>query len=234
MLLKYTEWLDLSNSSVSEQIIKQYNELIHIDKEWDAPFYSMGLYYSRLLEKKKAEGYISDGSLEYRSISSFLTSFEKGSSNIRQALPKVVTLWLDTTNSAARMAIDGPDSQFIEISGKICSKIDLAVKNCGIHIWYTVLTQLLSRLLHPHTPTIHTIVNILFHMTLEYPSVMLWYISILLNSEDVERRNIGKQISDAFQKKMAKTRLPVIAVSLVQSLTRICIKDCLLYTSRCV
>lgn len=225
VLLKYTEWLDLSNSSVSEQIIKQYNELIHIDKEWDAPFYSMGLYYSRLLEKKKAEGYISDGSLEYRSISSFLTSFEKGSSNIRQALPKVVTLWLDTTNSAARMAIDGPDSQFIEISGKICSKIDLAVKNCGIHIWYTVLTQLLSRLLHPHTPTIHTIVNILFHMTLEYPSVMLWYISILLNSEDVERRNIGKQISDAFQKKMAKTRLPVIAVSLVQSLTRICIKD---------
>lgn len=48
VLLKYTEWLDLSNSSVSEQIIKQYNELIRFDKNWDAPFYSMGLYYSKL------------------------------------------------------------------------------------------------------------------------------------------------------------------------------------------
>lgn len=221
VLLKYTEWLDLSNSSVSEQIIKQYNELIRFDKNWDAPFYSMGLYYSKLLEKKKAEGYVSDGSLEYRSITNFLTSFEKGSPNIRQSLPKVVTLWLDTAKNDVNNSI----SDVSNYSSRICNKIDTAVKNCGIHIWYTVLTQLLSRLMHPHTATIHTIVNILFHMTLEYPSVMLWYISILLNSESLERRNIGKQIVEAFQKKNPKTKLPGTAISLVQSLTRVCIKD---------
>lgn len=221
VLLKYTEWLDLSNSSVSDQIIKQYNELIRLDKSWHAPFYSMGLYYSKLLEKKKAEGYVSDGSLEYRSITNFLASFEKGSSNIRQSLPKVVTLWLDTTKSES----SDSNSDRSTYSSKICAKIDATVKQCGIHIWYTVLTQLLSRLLHPHTATIHSIVNILFHMTMEYPSVMLWYISILLNSENLERRNIGKQIIDAFQKKNPKTKLPNTAISLVQSLTRVCIKD---------
>ncbi|CDO93240.1 unnamed protein product [Kluyveromyces dobzhanskii CBS 2104] len=228
VLLKYTEWLDLSNSSVSEQIIKQYNELIHLDRNWDAPYYSMGLYYSKLLEKKKVEGYVSDGSLEYRSIVNFLTSFEKGSSKIRQSLPKVVTLWLDTAKTDANNSASDKGSY----SSRICSKIDSAVKNCGIHIWYTVLTQLLSRLIHPHTATIHTIVNILFHMTLEYPSVMLWYISILLNSESLERRSIGKQIIDAFQKKNPRTKLPGTAISLVQSLTRVCIKDAKNTTSR--
>lgn len=225
VLLKYTEWLDLSNSSVSEQIIKQYNDLIRYDKDWDAPFYSMGLYYSKLLEKKKIEGYLTDGSLEYQSISNFLISFEKGSQNIRQSLPKVVTLWLDTAEAAAKNSLGSATSQRGDISSKICNKVDAAVKNCGVHIWYTVLTQLLSRLLHPHVNTLHSIVGILFHMTLQYPSVMLWYIAILLNSEDSARRNIGKQIIDAFLQKSSKSKLPSVAVALVQQLTRICIKD---------
>lgn len=85
VLLKYTEWLDLSNNSVSEQIMKQYNELIKLDPRWDEPYYSMGVYCSRLLEKKKAEGYVTNGRLECKSVSFFLMSFEKSTAKVREA-----------------------------------------------------------------------------------------------------------------------------------------------------
>ena len=37
VLLKFTEWLDLSNNSASDQIIKQYQDIFQIDSKWDKP-----------------------------------------------------------------------------------------------------------------------------------------------------------------------------------------------------
>lgn len=231
VLLKYTEWLDLSNNSASEQIIHQYKDIFKIDTKWDRPYYSMGLYFSRLLEKKKAEGYRTRGNLEYQSISYFLLAFEKNTTKVRENLPKVITFWLDI---AAASMQDGPDKKILERTTEdICSHMETAIRKCPTYIWYSVLTQLLSRLLHPHPPTAQLIMHILLVLLSEYPSHMLWYISVLVNSEINERVACGKEIIQKYKQHSDKSHdLIASANGLTSGLTRVCIQDLPTVSSR--
>ncbi|EDO16759.1 hypothetical protein Kpol_526p12 [Vanderwaltozyma polyspora DSM 70294] len=226
ILLKYTEWLDLSNYSASEQIIKQYQDLLNLDPQWEKPYYSMGLYYSRLLERKKAEGYVTNGRLEYKSISYFLLSFEKDTMKVHETLPKVVTFWLDT----AAACVNEKDTNRKEILQRttedICKHIESALQNSPTYIWYSVLTQLLSRLLHEHQSSAQLIMHILLSLAFEYPSHILWYISILLNSKSSSRVKRGKQIIEKIQHHSQDgNKLLVSCSELVESLTIVCLKD---------
>ena len=151
VLLKYTEWLDASNNSSSDEIIQQYRDILRLDAAWDRPYYSFGLYFSKLLEKKRNEGYVTDGKLEFYSISYFLLAFEKNPRRVREYLPKVVTFWLDVAADATAGGAKPRIEVLSDAASDICKHIAAALRNCPIYIWYSVLTQLLSRLLHPHT-----------------------------------------------------------------------------------
>ncbi|SCU88316.1 LAMI_0D09626g1_1 [Lachancea mirantina] len=233
ILLKFTIWLDLSNNSISEQIIRQYNEVIAIDPKWDEPCYSMGLYFSRLLEKKNAEGYVTSGRFESRSVCYFLRAFEKNTFKVRETLPKVVTFWLDTASLYASESSNSRKAVLKKSTEDICRSIESAIKNCPIFIWYGVLTQLLSRLLHPHRPTVQLIVKILLNLSLEYTTHMLWYISALKNSSSDSRAAIGAQILEQFAKSAHDgPTLSTVSDELVKQLTNVCVKDAKTSTSR--
>lgn len=226
VLLKYTEWLDLSNNSASEQIIKQYQSIFELDPKWDKPYYSIGLYYSRLLERKKAEGYVTNGRLEYKSISYFLLAFEKNTTKVRETLPKVVTFWLDI--AAASMNEPGTSRREVlqRATEDICQHVEDALKKCPTYIWYSVLTQLLSRLLHVHPLSSQLIMQILVNLTVEYPSHILWYITVLVNSNSSSRVSRGKQILENYKKSSnASLELVSEAFDLTSSLTKVCLKD---------
>ena len=185
VLLKYTEWLDLSNNSASAQIIDQYKLLLKLCPQWYQPYYSFGQYYSSLIEKRNAEGLSSDGTWEFKSISYFLAAFAQNAIHVRENLPKVVTFWLDISDAAVRNRTETTGIMLKRASEKICEYITDALKRCPIYIWYSVLTQLLSRLLHSHERTALLIKEILFQLTIEYPTHMLWYITVLQNSTAV-------------------------------------------------
>ncbi|CAR27457.1 hypothetical protein ZYGR_0I07320 [Zygosaccharomyces rouxii] len=231
--LKYTEWLDLSNNSASEQIIKQYQNIFELDPKWAKPYYSIGLYYSRLLERKKAEGYVTNGRLEYKSISYFLLAFEKNTTKVRETLPKVVTFWLDI----AAASMNEPSTSRREVLQRatqdICERVDDALKSCPKYIWYSVLTQLLSRLLHVHPPSSHLIMQILVNLSVEYPSHILWYITVLVNSTSSSRVNRGKQIIEKYKRAThGHGNLVMEAFDLTTALTRVCLKDAKNVSSR--
>lgn len=226
VLLKYTEWLDLSNNSASEQIIKQYQNIFELDPKWDRPYYSIGLYYSRLLERKKAEGYVTNGRLEYKSISYFLLAFEKNTTKVRETLPKVVTFWLDIAAASMNEPATSRREVLQRATEDICQHVEDALKKCPTYIWYPVLTQLLSRLLHVHPLSSQLIMQILVNLTVEYPSHILWYITALINSTSSSRVSRGKQILEKY-KKATKKNLELVAEAfdLTTSLARICLKD---------
>ncbi|CEP61553.1 protein kinase MEC1 LALA0_S03e05446g [Lachancea lanzarotensis] len=233
VLLKYTEWMVLSNNSISEQIVKQYNDVIRMDPSWSDPYYSLGLYFSRLLEKRSAEGYTSNGRYESKSISFFLLSFEKDVSRTREALPKVVTFWLNTANAYVAETNTSKKEAIKRSIEDICRKVETAINKCPIFIWYSVLTQLLSRLLHGHKVSVHLMMSILLNMTLEYPSHILWYISVLQNSSSSSRSAIGMQLASQFREKTRQSeKLAGCSDELVTNLTNVCIKDVKSSTSR--
>ncbi|QLQ78832.1 hypothetical protein HG537_0B01800 [Torulaspora globosa] len=226
VLLKYTEWLDLTNNSASEQIIEQYQNIFQLDPKWDKPYYSIGLYYSRLLERKKAEGYITNGKLEYMSISYFLLAFEKNTVKIRETLPKVVTFWLDIAAESVKEKSASRREPLKQATEDICRHVEESLRKSPAFIWYPVLTQLLSRLLHVHQPTEELISQILLNLTSEYPSHILWYISTLLNSTSTARANRGRYIIDSYRKTSDCVQEMITnTIDLTQAFTKVCLKE---------
>ncbi|SMN17993.1 similar to Saccharomyces cerevisiae YBR136W MEC1 Genome integrity checkpoint protein and PI kinase superfamily member [Maudiozyma saulgeensis] len=252
VLLKYTEWLDLSNNSSSDLIIKQYKTVLKLDSTWYKPYYSFGLYYSKFLEKKKADGFIPDGKLESQSIAFFLKAFERNTIQARENLPKVVTFWLDTAERSQTPHLTEAEKVILGSMNKsnskdprdymekflanrmtvlkrttddICTHINEAIDKCPTYIWYSVLTQLLSRLLHAHSKTANLIRKILLKLTIEYPTHILWYISVLQNSTINERVQCGTQILEAYLSQSPTSKKLISNVQkLTRSLTRVSMK----------
>ncbi|CAL9732411.1 serine/threonine-protein kinase Mec1p [Monosporozyma unispora] len=234
VLLKYTEWLDLSNNSSSSRVIKQYQEILRLDSQWDEPYYSFGLYFSRLLERKKEEGYITTGLFEFRSITYFLQAFELNPSKVRENLPKVVTFWLNITSDAAEPIDLESDLKKLkpEVSRDrlksadlICDAISEALERCPTYIWYSVLTQLLSRLLHPFPKSAKLIEQIILKLSIGFPHHILWYIATLLNSKTETRRDIGKKIVKKVKSLRSHERLMDSAELLTKQFTKVCVAD---------
>lgn len=226
VLLKFTEWLDQSNNSASEQIIAQYQDIFTLDPDWEEPYYSIGLYFSRLLERRKAEGYQSDGKLEYKSVSYFLLAFEKNTVKIRENLPKVITFWLDIAASAITETSPNRNAILKKTTADICKQIEIAIQNCPTYVWYSVLTQLLSRLLHPHNASAKLIMHILLSLSIEYPEQILWHISVLCQSNSTKRVKCGREILEKYKKHTENSReLVNSAANLTSSLTKVCLQE---------
>ncbi|CAB4251907.1 similar to Saccharomyces cerevisiae YBR136W MEC1 Genome integrity checkpoint protein and PI kinase superfamily member [Maudiozyma barnettii] len=252
VLLKYTEWLYISNNSSSDLIIKQYRTILRLDSTWYKPYYSFGLYYSKFLEKKKADGFIPDGKLESQSIAFFLKAFERNTIQARENLPKVVTFWLDTaersqtphlteaekvTLGSMKKSKSKDPKEYMEkflaermivlkrTTDDICNHVSDAIDKCPTYIWYSVLTQLLSRLLHVHSKTAKLIKKILLKLTIEYPTHILWYICVLQNSTINGRVQCGTEILEAYLSQSPTSKGLISNVQkLTRSLTRVSMK----------
>ncbi|CCH61863.1 hypothetical protein TBLA_0F03250 [Henningerozyma blattae CBS 6284] len=202
ILLKYTEWSYLSNSAPSTQIIRQYKQIETLTDSLDKLYYSMGLYYSRLLERKNLEGYSTKGSLEYHSVKYFLLAFQKNTVKIRETLPKVVTYWLDTADIAMSASKSNPNSSttkaLLDAANKICHEVSGSVKYAPTYIWYSVLTQLLSRLLHTHSLSCKAILHVIISLTFEYPLHLFWYVTPLLESASPLRVKRGEELANEY------------------------------------
>ncbi|SSD59144.1 uncharacterized protein SCODWIG_00905 [Saccharomycodes ludwigii] len=223
VLLKYTQWLDLSNSSTSSQIIKQYKHTISLNPHWEEPYFALGLFYSRFLEKKNAEGsYEEDGSLEKESIKYFLLSFEKNTTHVRESLPKVITYWLNTSEKL----VENRKNLVLKTNiDEMCVHIDNAIKSCPSYIWYSVLIQLISRVLHPHQKSSIRIGNILYLLCNDYPEHILWYIASLQNSNEPKKVKSGQKILEKFVKDNSYRngrQLVSSALKMVETLSQIC------------
>lgn len=227
VLLKYTEWLDLSNNSSSSKIIEQYKEIFKLDPEWDKPYYSMGLYYSRLLERKKEEGYITTGYFEYQAISFFLMAFERNICKVRENLPKVVTFWLDITSLAIsnNTKINTTASVQNSTALEICNAVNNSFQTCPNYMWYSVLTQLLSRLLHPFPQSAKLIREILLKLAIDFPEHIFWYVAALMNSSNTRRRRIGDDIAKKLLSKTNHAKLMTSANLLTTEFTKVCVTD---------
>lgn len=227
VLLKYTEWLDLSNNSFSSKIIEQYKEIFKLDPGWDKPYYSMGLYYSRLLERKKEEGYTTTGYYEYQAVSFFLMAFERNICKVRENLPKVVTFWLDITSLAVNNNTKVSTSATIQNTTalEICNAISTSFQTCPTYMWYSVLTQLLSRLLHPFPQSAKLIREILLKLAIDFPEHIFWYIAALMNSTNTRRRRIGDDIAKKLLSKTNQAKLMTSAKLLTSEFTKVCVSD---------
>lgn len=176
--LQYALWLDESSHSSSAAIIAEYTKAYKFDTTWEKPYFDLGKYYSKVMESRND----TTGFYEQQIIRFYLKALALGPTYIFEALPKFITVWLDfaqrpnKTRDAERKL------------NQIVHDIQTYRNSIPVYVWYTSITQLLSRITHKHQPSVELLLQIIDLLIRKYPKHSLWYVLSHLKSKDLSRR----------------------------------------------
>ncbi|KAK6197375.1 cell cycle checkpoint protein [Scheffersomyces amazonensis] len=190
--LYYAKWLDESNHLSSQAIIDEYNKAIQLNSASERAYYDLGSYFNKVFESSNDQ----TGYYEQQTVRNYLKSLSLGSRYIFEALPKVITMWLDL---AQRSNKNREAERRINLMVDDLNKGIISIPAC---VWYTAITQLLSRIVHEHIPSYEHISTILYVIVRQYPQHSLWYVLSHSNSRDSIRR---ERISDILSRVKAAT-----------------------------
>lgn len=176
--LQYALWLDESSHSSSATIIAEYTKAYRFDPTWEKPYYDLGRYYSKVMESRKDLS----GFYEQQIIRFYLKALALGPTYIFEALPKFITIWLDfaqrpnKTKDAERKL------------NQITHDIQTYKNTIPVYVWYTSVSQILSRITHLHEPSVELMLHIIESLIRTYPKHSLWYVLSHVKSKDLTRR----------------------------------------------
>ena len=174
---QYAEWLDESSHSSSSTIIGEYTKSYQLEPKWEKPYYSLGKYYDKLKESQDDPS----GNYELQIIRHFLKALSLGPSFIFEALPKFITIWLDFAQRPKKTKeAEYKLRQIIRDTSDYSS-------NIPAYVWYTSITQIISRIIHPHDPSSTLLSDIVQRIIIAYPKHSLWFLLSHLNSNDPKR-----------------------------------------------
>lgn len=187
--LQYALWLDESSHSSSSNIINEYSKAYKLDKEWDKPFFELGKYYAKLLDSQNDDS----GMYERQIIRYYTHALKLGTSYIFEALPKLVTIWLDFAQKPHR------NREATRRLDSIIAELTRQINEVPVYVWYTCITQLLSRITHKHTESVTVISQIIIKLIVSYPKHSLWYVLSHIKSKDTKRSERIVKILSAAQ-----------------------------------
>lgn len=187
--LQYALWLDESSHSSSATIIAEYTKAYKFDPTWEKPYFDLGKYYSKVMESRND----TTGFYEQYIIRFYLKALALGPTYIFEALPKFITVWLDF----AQRPNKSRDAE--RKLNQIVYDIQTYRNSIPVYVWYTSITQLLSRITHKHQPSVELMLQIIDSLIRTYPKHSLWYVLSHLKSKDLNRRQNVVKILTAVQ-----------------------------------
>lgn len=186
--LQYAVWLDESSHSSSAVIIEEYTKAYKVHKDWDKPFFDLGTFYSKILESHTE----TTGVYERHIIRLYLHALTLGTRYIYEALPKLITVWLDFAQKSHH------DRESKRRLDQIVTELKRQRVLIPNYVWFTSITQLLSRITHSHQGSVDVVIQIITSVITTYPKHSLWYVLSHEKSKDMVRRErIVKILSTA-------------------------------------
>ena len=215
MQLKYTQWLESSGNGSSDEIVNGYKSAAAAKslEECGKAHYYLGRYYNKLLDaqaietpglKRLEKDFYGD--LEYKVIKAYMRSASFSDEYLFEVLPKAVTIWLDYMSKYRDTKLLRSYSTEIIMAKRkdnyssILKFINACVKGeVDTYKWYTVLSQLISRMVHGDHKTENLILNIILELAKNYPEVILYSVYSQVQSNSPERTRRGKQLFNALE-----------------------------------
>ncbi|KZF22699.1 hypothetical protein L228DRAFT_247070 [Xylona heveae TC161] len=203
--LLLAKWHDTAGQTPSPELAKKYWKAADAYPRWEKVHYQLGKHYNKLLESEAALP-ISKQGVSYLSgetaklvVENFLRSLQFGAKYIFQTMPKLLTLWLDTgsrVDEPISLDIDEKfDRQMQKHRREILKQLNLQVEKfvgrLPAYEFYTALSQLVSRICHPHSEVYGILVNIIVKVVIAHPQQALWTVLAVVKSSSRERASRG-------------------------------------------
>ena len=237
--LQIGKFMEETRSVDSNSIITVYKNSIDIWPQQDDSFYCLGSYYEQVLEQSSAKvGHHQDQVLP-KIHQFYVNSLTYGNKYIFQALPRLLSIWLDQ-GSKLHTVMQDLEKSASQGSEKV-TRVKLLKANIDtinsamlkvIHEGsiapyqlFTAFSQLISRICHPVESVFEVLKKVLVMLIREYPQQALWLSVAVRNSSVAMRSERCAQIFEEAKRQASFAKLFQASTALTNHLKELCEKN---------
>lgn len=148
----------------ADVVLRQFEEAIAVDKQSESCHVQLAQFLEKMREAKgKSSSHESDDMLN-QILFNYARSLRYGSEHVYQSMPRLISLWLDTVESSPS---DVQQKKMNDLLSTCCNALPTSV-------FYTVYSQMLSRLCHPNADAFGVLRNVIVRLVEAYPQQSLW------------------------------------------------------------
>lgn len=194
--LLLAKYYDQTGNTDMASIIAYYKEVIEVNKHWEDGLFFLAQYYDRLwigLDDKELHGDV----VRYIIIN-LGRSMQFGSQYIYQAMPRMLSLWMELGTLETENSCKGKNRiRLSEINKMIAGYVDTIPS----YKFLTAYPQLISRICHPHPEIVSMLRSIIAKLLVAYPQQCMWMtISVMKSSYNVRAKRCREIVDMATSK----------------------------------
>ncbi|KAL1743103.1 hypothetical protein HDZ31DRAFT_83646 [Schizophyllum fasciatum] len=132
-------------------------------------------------------------------VKAFARAMRYGSKYIYQTVPRLLTIWLDTSDNPEVLANSGSEKKkgesiIIDVFRDMCFHVEEAIKKVPTYKWYTAFPQIVSRIGLQNNQAYRMLASLISRVISEYPNQALWLFASVVKSMKELRRTRGREI----------------------------------------
>ncbi|KIW85501.1 hypothetical protein Z517_00892 [Fonsecaea pedrosoi CBS 271.37] len=202
------KWLAQAGQTQSEVIRKTFRKATETFSKGEQGWYHLGRYYNKVLDSertmppgKESQTYLT-GETAKHVIENYLRSLLTGSKYVFQALPKVLTLWLELVDGDLPRDDRRGSAEF---HSKVAAQRKRIIEETNNQIkkytdrlqpvlLYTILPQIVARICHPSKMVCEILSSIVVKVVRAFPQQSFWTLLAVVESQQKERALKGLSI----------------------------------------
>ncbi|XP_047662216.1 serine/threonine-protein kinase ATR isoform X3 [Tachysurus fulvidraco] len=195
-LLLVGRYMEETANSESNAIMKIYKEVTTLLPEWEDGNFYLAKYYDKLMPMVTDNKMEKQGNVIRYIVTYFGKALQFGNQYIYQAMPRMLTLWLDFGAKVYEVEKVGrPDRAQMKAD---LSKINSVISEHTLHLspyqFLTAFSQLISRICHSNDEVFAVLMDIIAKVFLAYPQQAMWMMTAVSKSSYPTRMNRCKEI----------------------------------------
>ncbi|XP_047467138.1 serine/threonine-protein kinase ATR [Mugil cephalus] len=179
----------------SNAIMKAYRDVTNLLPEWEDGNFYLAKYYDKVMPMVTDNKMEKQGNLIRYIVIFFGKALQFGNQYIYQAMPRMLSLWLDFGAKVCEYEKAGrSDRQMRQDLSKINTTMSEHCANLAPYQFLTAFSQLISRVCHSSDEVFSVLMNIVAKVFLAYPQQAMWLMTAVCKSSYPMRMNRCNQI----------------------------------------
>ncbi|KAF9226785.1 hypothetical protein BS17DRAFT_800749 [Gyrodon lividus] len=212
-------WMNESDRYEPSRLLKAFTTAASQGTMMESALYHLGRFHDQSFKQLSLSDDERGIRMNAHTVRNYAKAVMLGSKYVYQAIPRMLTLWLDLGENpkTASHAI------FTKINGAISSAID----GVPAYKWFTAFPQIVSRVGYSNAKVYAILSKLISKVIREYPHQALWLFASVVKSTKSNRESRGRAILDALRNDPAnaQTDLPMLIVqshAMTDELLKLC------------
>ncbi|XP_033169456.1 serine/threonine-protein kinase ATR [Drosophila mauritiana] len=165
----------------ADAVLKYFQEAIAVHRQSESCHVQMAQFLEKILEARQGGGKSETTGEQDDMLINVMVNYAKslryGSEHVYQSMPRLISLWLDTTETSTNTE---QVKKMNDLLTNCCTALPTAV-------FYTVYSQMLSRLCHPVNDVFTVLRSVIIKLVEAYPQQSLWMLLPHFKSAKAQR-----------------------------------------------